>query len=129
MSVNCCTCISINKVKLNFAVVVFERFLLTWGYPSSALTCRACYAVSPGELHVRELCYVLPSNEPIQRVIIGVFILSPVPGALPLRQEWQAAAAASPPVPHGAYRTVKPEFDTDYNAPTAGGRERAIGKK
>lgn len=78
-----------------------KLFSLTWGYSSSALTCRTCYAVPPGELHVWELGYVLPSTESIQRLIVGVPVLSLPPRALPVREERQAAAASRPPRPHG----------------------------
>lgn len=64
-----------------------NSFLLTRGYPSSALTCRTRYAVPAGELHVWELGYVLPSAEPIQRLIIGIPVLSLPLRALPLRDE------------------------------------------
>lgn len=80
---------------------MYNRFPLTRGYPPGALTRRTRYAVPAGELHVRELCYVLPSAKPVQRFIIGISVLCPPLRALAVRDKQQAAAATGQPYPHG----------------------------
>lgn len=74
---------------------------LTRRDPSRALTRRTRDAVPAGELHVGELGYVLPADQPVQGLVVGVSVLRPPLRAAPVRQQRHAAVAAGPPRPHG----------------------------